>query len=244
MSTTLNRKTALIAVHTERYGLSLAYFCFAAYEFHQPWLGWSGQAATGAAMLVETSRHLNRLLLLSFTALLLLLARPVAVPPQKLKNILIPLATTFFNFTYSVVPKLPMPLQESLCPAGLRLPLAIGGFILVVIGPMVALWGILYLGRSFGVFVEVRKVVLGGPYQWVRHPMYLGWICMYTGLALANFSAAYFILFAIHVGLLRYRAHLEETELAGYSADYREYMKRTGFIFPKFRRTGDSLKTG
>ncbi len=100
-------------------------------------------------------------------------------------------------------------------------------------GPAVAIWAVLYLGRSFGVFVVVRKVILDGPYQWVRHPIYLGYICMLAGLVLANFSAAYFILVPIHIGLLLYRARLEEARLSEHSAEYRQYMKRTGFIFPK-----------
>ena len=243
MSTTLNRKAALIAVYAERYGLSLVYLYLAWFEFRQPWLGWSGTPATGGAVWVETTRHVNRLLLLFFTALLLLLARRAVVPPQKLKSILIPLATTFFNLTYNAVPWFPTLLKNDLSPPGLRLPLAITGFVLLVIGPVVGLWGLLYLGRSFGIFVEVRKVVLGGPYRWVRHPMYLGWICMYAGLALMYFCAAYFILVPIHIFLLQYRARLEEAELSGYSAEYREYLKRTGFIFPRFRRpAGDLLK--
>ena len=82
----------------------------------------------------------------------------------------------------------------------------------------------------------VRKVILDGPYQWVRHPIYLGYICMLAGLVLANFSAAYFILVPIHIALLLYRARLEEARLSEHSAEYREYMKRTGFIFPRLRR--------
>jgi len=35
---------------------------------------------------------------------------------------------------------------------------------------------------------------------------------------------------------LLYRARLEEARLSEYSAEYREYLKRTGFIFPRLRR--------
>jgi protein-S-isoprenylcysteine O-methyltransferase Ste14 len=241
MSTTLNRKTAMIAVFTERYVLSVLFLYLTWFELRKPWLGWNGQPATGGAVFIETSRHVNLLLLDFFTALLLLLGRRTVVLPQKLKGILIPLVTTFFNFTYNAVPWLvsvswfPTWLQNNLCPIGLRLPFAIVGFILFMIGPVIALWGILYLGRSFGVFVEVRTVVLGGPYRWVRHPMYLGWICMYAGLALGSFSAVYFLLVLIHIFLLRYRARLEEAQLSEYSPEYREHMKRAGFILPRVR---------
>ncbi len=252
MSTTLNRKAAEIAVYAERYLLSLVFLYLTWFEFQKPWLGWNGQLATGGAVFIETSRHVNLLLLDLFTALLLLVGRRAAVPPQRLKGILVPLATTFFNLTYNAVPWLgslswfPALLQKNLCPIGLRLPFAIAGFVLFVIGPVIALWGILYLGRSFGVFVEVRKVVLGGPYRWVRHPMYLGWICMYTGLALGSFSAVYLILVPIHICLMLYRARLEEAQLSEYSPEYQEHLKHTGFIFPRFRRRpdGNSLTAG
>jgi hypothetical protein len=41
--------------------------------------------------------------------------------------------------------------------------------------------------------------------------------------------------------LLLYRARLEESRLSEYSMEYREYRKRTGFIFPRFRRPGAQL---
>ena len=245
MATTLNRTTVGMAVYAERYALSLVYLWLTWQECRKPWLGWNGQAATEGAVAIQTSCHLTQVLLFFFTALLLLLARRAVVPPQKLKEIFIPLVTTFFTLTYSAVPWFPAALQKKICPADWQMPITIAAIVLIVIGPAIALWGILYLGRSFGIFVEVRKVVLGGPYRWVRHPMYLGWICVCAGNALGFFSAAYFILVTIHIFLLQYRARLEEAELAAYSAEYREYRKRTGFIFPRFRRrTGDSPAAG
>jgi protein-S-isoprenylcysteine O-methyltransferase Ste14 len=105
----------------------------------------------------------------------------------------------------------------------------------LVIGPLIALWGLLYLGRSFGIFVSVRRVVLQGPYRWIRHPMYLGWACSAFGLALSNFSSAYILIVAVHFVLMLYRARLEEAELREFSPDYREFMKKTGFFLPKIR---------
>lgn len=241
---TLNRNTALIAVFTERYVLSLVYLCLAWVELHKPWVSWAAHPGVEGAVLVENVRHLTQLLLALFTGLLLLLAHGAAVPPQKLKFILVPAATTFYTLVYYTVPWFPKSLQTNLSPAGLHLPLAIASLLCMVIGPLIALWGLSFLGRSFGIFITVRKVVLTGPYRWVRHPMYLGWVCVCIGVALANFSAAYFLLVTMHISLLLYRAHLEETQLSWHSPEYREYMNRTGFIFPKFRRPDASrLKT-
>jgi protein-S-isoprenylcysteine O-methyltransferase Ste14 len=238
---TLNRHIVSIAVYTEKYGLSLVYFVMAWTELGRCWTLWSGHSGTSGAVFVEAVRHLTVLLLTVFTALWLLLGRRADVPPQQLKFILVPLATTFFNLTYSTVPWFPKPLQLNLWPAALQFWMFLAGLTCIVIGPMIALWGLLHLGRSFGVFVTVRKVVLTGPYQWTRHPMYLGWVCVCFGVALANFSIAYLLLVAMHISLLLYRAHLEETQLAAHSAEYREYINHSGFIFPKFRHPAAGL---
>lgn len=247
MVTTFGRKAAWTAVYVERYVLSLVYLYFAWVELHAVLfftrnefqilqLGWVEPLGTRGALFAEAARHVMSLLLNLFTGVLLLLGRRAAVPPQRPRDILVPLATSFFNLTYNAIPWLPISVQKSLCPLDWQTPLIVMGLLLGVIGLAVATWGILYLGRSFGVFVVVRKVIFGGPYQWVRHPMYLGYGCMLAGLILTNCSAAYFVLVPIHMILLVYRARLEEARLSDYSAEYSEYRKRTGFILPRGRR--------
>ncbi len=236
MSKTLSREAALAAVYAERYLLSLVYLGYAGYEFHKLWLIWLGVPSSAGAAAVGTASHVIALMLNFFVGALLLLGRRATVPPQQSKDIFIPLATSFFNLTYNAAPWLPSPMLKSFCSPAWQTPLTATGLFLGLAGPAVATWAVLYLGRSFGVFVVVRKVILDGPYQWVRHPIYLGYICMLAGLVLVNFSAAYFILVPIHIGLLLYRAHLEEVRLSEHSVEYQKYMKRTGFIFPKLRR--------
>jgi protein-S-isoprenylcysteine O-methyltransferase Ste14 len=236
MTNTSNRIAVLTAVYTEKYLLSLVYLCLSVGEVNKIRGIVSGQIRIETTPFIDAAHHVILLLLCVFASLLLLLGHRPAVPQQRLKFILIPLVTTFFNVLYFTVPWFPACLQINLGPQSWQEPLVIAGLTCIVVGPVIALWGLLHLGRSFGIFVSVRKVVLTGPYQWVRHPMYLGWVCIYTGVAMANFSGAYCLLVAIHVSLLLYRAHMEETQLAEHSAEYREYMKRTGFIFPRFRR--------
>jgi protein-S-isoprenylcysteine O-methyltransferase Ste14 len=237
-STTLGRKTALTAVYAERYVLSFVFLYLAWIDLHKLWAGGLGQYGTERVLLVEIARHVIYSQLQVYTGFLLLLGRRATVLPQNFKDLLVPLATTFFNLTYSAVPWLPSALQKSLCPIGLQTSFAATGLFLNFIGLMVAVWGAFHLGRSFGVFIEVRKVVFDGAYRWVRHPMYLGFICLLVGLILANFSGAYFILVPIHISLLLYRARLEEARLSEHSTEYREYLRQTGFIFPRFRHPG------
>jgi len=232
----LSPRAALAAVYAERYALSLVYFYLTWVEFHKLWLTWLGPASSSGTVAVEVARHVILLLLNFFVGILLLLGRHADVPPQKSRDIIIPLATSFFNLTYYTTPWFPVLLRKSLCSPDWQIPLTVTGLFLGLIGPAVTVWSVMFLGRSFGIFVVVRKVILDGPYQWIRHPMYLGYICMLAGLMLVNFSAAYFILVPIHIALLLYRARLEEARLSEHSAEYREYRKRTGFIFPRLRR--------
>jgi protein-S-isoprenylcysteine O-methyltransferase Ste14 len=231
-----NRGIVWMANFTERWILSVVFLCLAAKEFTKLWEIIAWHYPTQAPWAVEVSNHAILLLLGLFTALLLLVARQPIVAPERLKFVLVPLVTTFYTVLYYTVSWFPLSLQVNLGPAVLQKPLLVAGWICIILGPAISLWGLLYLGRSFGVYVTVRKVVLSGPYRWVRHPMYLGWVCICIGVALSNFSAAYSLLTGGHIALLMYRARLEESQLAQHSPDYRANMKRTGFIFPKLRR--------
>ena len=122
-------------------------------------------------------------------------------------------------------------------PVPLLLPGLLLASILVVGGQLLALIAVLYLRRSFAVFVELRAVVLTGPYRYVRHPMYAGYILMAVGLLASNLSAGYALISTVHVGLFIYRARLEERLIAGYDQGYRSHMARTGFLFPKLSRS-------
>jgi protein-S-isoprenylcysteine O-methyltransferase Ste14 len=241
----LARRAALVAVYAEKYVLSPVYLYIAWREFvsvsavvHQELPLWHfiriQPLVTQAAIFSDFARSIVALLLNLFTGLFLLLGSRPAVPPQKLRDVLVPLAAVSLTLAYDAVPWFPAVIQKSLSPASWRAPLLVAGLFLGVIGPAVAVWSLFYLRRSFGIFVVVRKIVLGGPYRWVRHPMYAGYICMLAGLVLMNFSIAYFIIVPVQFALLMWRARLEETRLAESSAEYQEYRKRTGFIFPKF----------
>jgi protein-S-isoprenylcysteine O-methyltransferase Ste14 len=116
-----------------------------------------------------------------------------------------------------------------------------------IIGPAISTWGVLSLGRSFGILVSVREIVLRGPYRFVRHPIYLGYACIWTSLVLLNLSAAICLIVFVHMLLFIYRARLEEVRLREPSAEYREYVKRTGFILPRLllgRMTGPANVEG
>ncbi|HXB60079.1 MAG TPA: isoprenylcysteine carboxylmethyltransferase family protein [Candidatus Acidoferrales bacterium] len=238
MTGTLGRFVAIAAVLIERYVMSLIFF-FYAWE-HANWLFFPGKSEFTLIQehpFIEIFRQVVWLLFDIFTGLVLLFGRRVAVLPKNLKDLLIPLSTTFFYLLYEASRYFPVWLTESRCPVALQIPFLTTGLFLNLLGLIIAIWATLSLGRSFGILIEVRKVVTEGAYRWVRHPIYFGYLFFIIGFLATNFSIAFFILVPVQVALMIYRARLEEVRLAESSLEYREYQRHTGFLFPKFRKT-------
>jgi protein-S-isoprenylcysteine O-methyltransferase Ste14 len=224
--------------YVEKYVLSLVYLGFAwseASAVNAISHGWAASAKSEGDLFIDLARHLTMFLLQLFIGLFLLTSRRPACEPRNLKEIFVPLASIFFFLTYSAIPWFPPSMREALFPPQIRTPCAVAALALGIIGPAISTWGVLSLGRSFGIFVSVRDVVTRGPYRYVRHPIYLGYACIWTGLVLLNLSVAIFLIVPVHVLLFIYRARLEEARLCDSSAEYREYMRRTGFILPRLR---------
>jgi protein-S-isoprenylcysteine O-methyltransferase Ste14 len=57
---------------------------------------------------------------------------------------------------------------------------------LMIMGMFVQLHAKLSLGRSFGLVAANRGLQFSGPYQYVRHPMYMGYLLTHVGFFLMN----------------------------------------------------------
>ena len=60
------------------------------------------------------------------------------------------------------------------------------GTVLMFVGLSLAIWAKLSLRRSFGIAAANRGAVMAGPYRFMRHPMYGGYIVVYVGFLLNN----------------------------------------------------------
>jgi protein-S-isoprenylcysteine O-methyltransferase Ste14 len=172
--------------------------------------------------------------LLVFTVITLLFNKPPVILPDKLKHVLVPLAGSYYTVLYAWLDHFPPSMRDSLFPPSMQYSAAVAGLVLSIIGYSIAIWAMLHLRRSFALFVSVREVVTGGPYRYMRHPIYTGYLFDAAGLLLASFCIGMFALCAGLALLLVCRARMEEEKLAGADPAYRRYIARTGAFLPRF----------
>ena len=112
------------------------------------------------------------------------------------------------------------------------------GISLVVAGEALRQWSTYTLGRFFTgpvVIISNHKLIIKGPYRFVRHPGYLGGLISYAGLGLVVQS---WIAPLAAMGILTiaytYRILLEERALRQeFGKSYLEYSKKTSAIIPR-----------
>lgn len=98
-------------------------------------------------------------------------------------------------------------------------------FYWMVLASSLTVWGMWTLRGSFSITVEVRSLVLKGPYRWIRHPIYLGEILTAAAVMVWHFSAVNLFIWALFVFIQLVRARLEERKLCAFFPDYHSYMK-------------------
>src|ERR1043166_5469826 len=114
----------------------------------------------------------------------------------------------------------------------------IAGMILVAVGTVIALWCVLtfvFIGKGTPApFDPPRKLVIRGPYRFVRNPMYIGAGMTLAGAALFYESLSIFIytcLFFLitHLFVVLYE---ERTLRRTFADDYEEYCRRVRRWWP------------
>ena len=105
------------------------------------------------------------------------------------------------------------------------------GIILFATGLSVIFWGIYCLRKM--VFVPENKLVVKGPYRFVRHPMYFGGIIGALGLAVFSGSLSGVVYSIILALVLSHIADAEEMDLrARLGQEYIDYGKKVPKLFP------------
>lgn len=101
------------------------------------------------------------------------------------------------------------------------------GTLLMIAGLALAVASIGWLGKSFSLMPEARRLVTAGPYRLVRHPVYLATVIQGAGLILIYPSIAALLIYTVEVVLQIIRMGYEERVLRDTFPEYDDYARRT-----------------
>ena len=169
----------------------------------------------GHAWMVDPTRWTALLLLVSecYTLMLVLLARRASLRDAS------PLAMAATVYATCAVALLDPADTTRLAPEWV-------GATLQVLSMLWQFTAKIFLGRSFGLLPAQRGLVVGGPYRFVRHPIYFGYLIAHIGLLLANFSWRNAGVLALLYVAQVIRIRREESVLEADNGEYRLYRQR------------------
>ena len=104
---------------------------------------------------------------------------------------------------------------------------------LTVTGFSLAAYVLYWLGRSFSIMAEARRLVTAGPYGIVRHPLYSVEEIAVLGILLLNLSLPAVLLVAVQWTIQMRRMHHEERVLNQVFPEYAAYAARTPKFLPR-----------
>ena len=120
-----------------------------------------------------------------------------------------------------------------LFPRGPELPaLAVASAAILIVSGGLMIYPLIALGKSFSLMPQARKLVTGGPYAWVRHPLYLVEEAAVAGVLLQYAWYAALPFLVLHVAAQFRRMQLEEKVLRDAFPEYAAYAKRTPRLIP------------
>jgi len=114
------------------------------------------------------------------------------------------------------------------------------GIVLNIFGLVFLIWIHRVLGQHWSMMLklgEEHKLVTTGPYSRIRHPMYTFFYILVISNALISLNAMVGICGIILWSCL-YVMRIEDEEkmlIEGFGDEYREYIERTGRLWPKLR---------
>ncbi len=112
------------------------------------------------------------------------------------------------------------------------------GLIPVIMGELLRFWGVAYAGAATrSRVISGRRLVTGGPYSYVRNPLYLGNILIYSGMAvIANIWMPYLLLATWGIFFWQYHCIVAEEEKVledSFGETYRNYKRSTPRFLPR-----------
>ncbi len=111
------------------------------------------------------------------------------------------------------------------------------GLFIIVLGSILFVWARGALGQFYSGHVSViegQRLVQDGPYRFIRHPAYMGYLMLALGVALGYSSVIGLLaILGLLLPSLLYRINVEEKLLSEYFGEaYRRYASRTRRLLP------------
>jgi protein-S-isoprenylcysteine O-methyltransferase Ste14 len=158
----------------------------------------------------------------------LILIRP---HPLARREGIVPLAVSFIG-TYGVW-LAPIVLRPFLLEPGQVSPaLEVASAAVTLLGSFSIILAVLHLGKSFSIAPQARKLVVGGPYRLVRHPLYVAEEIAFIGFLMQYAWYAALAYLILHMGFQIRRMLYEESLLRAVFPDYEAYARRTARLIP------------
>ena len=110
--------------------------------------------------------------------------------------------------------------------------LEIFSIFLMISGSILSIMVLLYLGRSFSILPEARRLVVTGPYRFVRHPLYATEMICMLGLVIQFTLWPAMIVFLIQLLIQLERMRIEEQLLNRTFPEYERYASNTARLIP------------
>lgn len=106
-----------------------------------------------------------------------------------------------------------------------------------VLGIGLGVWAVITMGiGNFNITpdpLQNSRLIIRGPYRWIRHPMYLALLVTTLPLIAADFSAARLLIWGVLLVDLVLKLKYEETLLGEKLTGYLEYQQNSDRLVPR-----------
>ena len=170
---------------------------------------------------IHVAMRLSTVVFLLLVGAVVILRTPPSGKASGLEPRISALAGSFLMYGIALFPRRDLSLQLEMLST-----------VLILIGTAGAVVALSQLGRSFSVMAESRQLVTSGPYQFVRHPLYLTEGIATIGLFMQFASGWTVLLLAVQIGFQLRRMHNEEMVLTVSFPEYAAYSQTTARLIP------------
>jgi protein-S-isoprenylcysteine O-methyltransferase Ste14 len=117
------------------------------------------------------------------------------------------------------------------------LPVRVVGLAVGLAGAVLLTWSAVLLGRFMVHEAAVREdhaLIGSGPYRFVRHPVYAGYLALLLGSGIASLNICLWLLWPVSlIGILIQAASEEQLLGKRFGQEYQCYVRRTGRLVPR-----------